>query len=231
MGYLKPNAQRAKVATIIFTIIIVLDILMIISDFLQIGLLNRIQLGDFTNAEAESNDLRQTILAVIYIAFIITSIVTLILWFRRAYNNLHQLSSRMEYGEGWAAGAWFVPFVNLVRPYKIMKELYVTSNKILIEKVDNYKPLISTSIVGLWWTFYLISNFFSNFASRYAGDQTEIPKIITGSYFSLTSHALQIISGIVTIIVIKRYAILEIQLLDIVPDNATQISDSTDILD
>ena len=231
MSYLKPNANRVKTATIILIIIAVLNIVMLISEALQIGLLKRIQIGDFTNSEAESNDLRQGILAFIYLAFIITSIVTFILWFRRAYNNLHQLSTRMEYGEGWAAGAWFVPFMNLVRPYKIMKELYVTSNKILIEKVDNYKPLISTSIVGLWWTIYIGANMFSNFATRYTQNQSEISNLITGSYLNLGAKFLGIISCIVTILVIKRYVLLETQLLDIIPDHSAQISDSIDILD
>jgi hypothetical protein len=231
MNYLRPNAQRAKTAIIILGIIVGLEFIMIISEAFHLELLKQIQLGNFTNAEIESNDLRQGILEASSFLVGISSVVTFIFWFRRAYNNLHQLSPSLEYGEGWAAGAWFIPFVNLVRPYKIMKELYVTSNKILIEKAENYQPLPSTSIVNIWWLFYIIPLVYAIFESISLSGNPEYTAAIKESYFTIGTHALQIISGIITIIVIKRYAILETQLLDIVPDNATQLSDSIDILD
>ncbi len=231
MNYLKPNAQRAKTAIIILGIIVCLEFIMIISEAFHLEFLKQFQLGNFTTAEIEANYLRQGILEASSVLVGTSSIITFIYWFRRAYNNLHQLSPSLEYGEGWAAGAWFIPFMNLVRPYKIMKELYVTSNKILIEKVEDYQPLHSTSIVNIWWLFYIIPLAYAIVESIILSDIPESTTTIKESYFTIGTHALEIISAIVTILVIKRYALLETQLLDIIPDNSTQLSDSIDVLD
>jgi len=83
---------------------------------------------------AESNDLRQLVIAIISMVVALISAVTFIMWFRRAYFNLHSRVSKLSFTEGWAAGAWFVPIVNLGRPLNIMQELYNKTAALLKEK-------------------------------------------------------------------------------------------------
>jgi len=55
------------------------------------------------------------------IVLIVTVIVFLICQ-HRAYNNLPPLGvPRPDFSSGWVVGSWFVPFLNLFRPYQIMK--------------------------------------------------------------------------------------------------------------
>ena len=55
--------------------------------------------------------------------FIVTGIVWL-LWLHSSYGLLRYLGTKVtRFSPGWAVGCWFVPFVNLVRPYQVVEEL------------------------------------------------------------------------------------------------------------
>lgn len=46
-------------------------------------------------------------------------------WFYLAYSNLPKLGlGRLRLSSGWAIGAWFVPFLNLIRPKQIADDLW-----------------------------------------------------------------------------------------------------------
>jgi hypothetical protein len=52
--------------------------------------------------------------------------------FRRAYRNLPALGAESpRFSSGWAVGAWFVPFLNLVRPKQIMDDIWRASDPAL----------------------------------------------------------------------------------------------------
>ena len=100
-----------------------------------------------------------------YIGIIMTiiTVVFFIRWFRRAYNNLQSMHVPLSFSEGWAAGAWFVPFLNLVRPFQIMKEIWYETQRIYPHRF----PVIETSVmVGWWWTLYLAMNIGNNIVFR-----------------------------------------------------------------
>ncbi len=87
-----------------------------------------------------------------YIVLVIASYVTLIMWLRRAYYNLHQLPDiRPEYSDGWAAGAWFVPFINFWRPYTIMREVWQDTQRAALGRL--VEP---TTLLGWWWAAFII---------------------------------------------------------------------------
>src|SRR5688572_9717366 len=67
--------------------------------------------------------------AVVEFLGFVAAIVVFLVWMRRSYINLKALGVRgLEYSPGWAVGCWFIPFVNLVRPYTIMKEIWTRSD-------------------------------------------------------------------------------------------------------
>ncbi|MDR0666202.1 MAG: DUF4328 domain-containing protein [Campylobacteraceae bacterium] len=132
MEKLKPNEQRAKKAIILIWIVLILEIVSFISSYMQYDLLQTFANGGYISPEAaDANDNREQIIGIFCLIAYIISAVTFIMWFRRAYYNLHQEADSLLYAEGWAAGSWFIPIINLYRPYKIMKELYVKTKELL----------------------------------------------------------------------------------------------------
>jgi sRNA-binding regulator protein Hfq len=132
---LRPNHTRANWAVILIYIVLGIEIATLITGYLNYDLLIRKDAGSNILPDFETTITTIIeIIALFYgIAYLISSI-TFIRWFRRAYFNLHLMVDDLNHTEGWAAGAWFVPFTNLVRPFQIMTELYNRTKIVLIDK-------------------------------------------------------------------------------------------------
>lgn len=100
--------------------------------------------------------------------------IPFLIWFRRAYRNLLFLGIKaLNYSPGWAVGGWFVPFLNLVRPYQIAKEIWVQSYRSNAIPGDTQHRQLNLSFVGAWWSLFLVMNFVGTFSSKvYAGAET-----------------------------------------------------------
>jgi len=124
----RPNKKRAEVAQLLIWAVMFVDIISIYSSFLQYKLLQQLQNNENVPFEIlNSNDTREQIVGIVYLAVYITSAVVFIMWFRRAYFNLNA-RKKCEHTEGWAAGSWFVPVISLFRPFQIMKEMWVETS-------------------------------------------------------------------------------------------------------
>lgn len=205
MTALKPNAERAKIAIVMIIVVVVLEIISMLSDVMQYEML---QIG-FTMEEAESNDLRQRIIALFFLVAFIVSIITYIRWFRRAYFNLHLRVKHLDFTEGWAAGAWFVPIVNWFRPYQIMKELYVETEKFLRNNAPSYTKTTSTAIVGWWWAIWIISTIVDRINFNISQKAETLDEINTSTIWSILASVFGIPLAILAIKVIKDYSEIE----------------------
>jgi hypothetical protein len=223
MQDLKPNDQRSKNAITLIWIVMSLDIIAFISSYFQYDLLQTVANGGMvTSAEAVFNDIRQQIVGVLYSITYIVSGIVFIQWFRRAYYNLHLRSSHLSYTDGWAAGSWFVPFLNLYRPFQIMKELYVETARIFSKK-GLTEEASSTKFLVWWWALWLINNLVSQFEFR-TSLKAEIPtdlSIVTIA--GMIGNLISIPLAIITVKVIKDYAKME-QVLHSIPNEEVLVA-------
>jgi hypothetical protein len=105
-------------------------------------------------------------LAIIRFVLVIVTAVFFIMWFRRAYNNLHILQARgLPFSEGWAAGGWFVPIIHLHYPYRIMNSIWTETQECLRKTGENYERQ-TDGYIGWWWTFWITGNIVSNIQSQ-----------------------------------------------------------------
>lgn len=200
-----PNAQRAKNLIIIFYVLVGCECISIISAYLQYDLLANIT--DYIDPNtAEMNDIRQQMVGFITFAIYITSIVLFIMWFRRAYHNLHLAGvTGLKFSEGWAAGCWFIPFVNLTRPYNIMEEIWDETQRITTvgHKIKD------DSLVGIWWASWIITNIVSQVAMRLSLSADDINELTNASIADIVASLMAIISGIIVINLIKQVSRFE----------------------
>ena len=117
-------------------------------------------LGDIsyeTNARIETSDSAYLMAGVLFIATSIAVFLAIIGWTHANSKLAHEAQpENMRHSTGWAVGAWFVPFLNLVRPKQIIDDSL---------KINS--PNFSTGLVPTWWALLLISNISSNIASRW----------------------------------------------------------------
>lgn len=210
MEELKPNGQRAKNAITLIWIVLVLEVASLISGYFQYNLLQSVlNGGEVTIEEANANDTREQLISIVYLIVYIISAITFIQWFRRAYSNLHLKVSSLSFTEGWAAGGWFVPILNLFRPFQIMKELYNETRNLLLEKGFSNYEIISTKFLGWWWALWIINNLIGQFVFRYSIGAESLDSLMVTSIAGMVSNAVGIPLALVAIKVIKDYSSVE----------------------
>lgn len=207
MSYLKPNQERAKVAVILIGIVLAMDFISVISDFFQYDLLKAVLNGNNVSiSEAEGNDLRQQIVAILSFLAYLVSAITFIMWFRRAYYNLHQKVSYLSRSEGMAAGGWFIPILSWFVPYTIMNELYVETRKILVDNNPENGFYLKKTYMGWWWALWIISNIVGQIVFRVSLNSESIDELMFVTQISMINSIIGIPLAFITIKVIKDYS-------------------------
>lgn len=212
MNTILSNQDRARLVLIVFYVNILLILVFAGAEWWQANL---IESADLNTETAEQSDLIVGLAAFGFIGGMIASAVVFILWFRRAYANLERLEnpqSILRYSEGWAAGAWFIPFMNLVRPYTIMKEIWNGTQTNIPGKMER-EGLKDASLVGWWWAAWITYNIISNVTSRMGGDQ-QIEDIAFGLRAGAIGSLLAIPAALLAIRMVQQTSIFEQELYE-----------------
>lgn len=144
-----------------------------------------------------------------FLAYLATIVVFLI-WMHRSYVNLKPLgTTHTEYSPGWAVGSWFVPFVNLVRPYSIIKEIWFGSDPDDVNTEGS--PLgstlemakIVTPMFGFWWAMWIISNVFNNISTRLSFRSTSLDDHVMSFWLAIIASVLTIVAAFLAISVVN----------------------------
>ncbi len=187
---LQDNTGRGKAVKIFFYIMLAVNLISACSSFLQYSLLQNIKTGIAISAsDASNNNIRQGLVALLLLAAITGSMITFIMWYYRAYKNLHALNiTTLNFEAGWAIGAWFVPFLNMGRPYVIMRETWEETQDYYLPKEE--KPMaVSSAIVGWWWGLYLTANIMAYIVTFLAKSSHGNEDLMTYTEFNIFYHA------------------------------------------
>lgn len=148
-GALRDNRARARTARLVFILLAAISALLVV---LALGLPANVSPGDSLPRNTTLLYAGFSLLSILYLGLLIGSYVVLIRWLRRAYYNLHQLPGIYpEYSDGWAAGAWFVPFVNFWRPFTIMREVWQDTQLAAVGQIA-----VPATVLGWWWAMFIL---------------------------------------------------------------------------
>jgi len=215
MTSLRKNTDRAKLAVVMLSVMVGLDVLSAISSFMQYQLLSDFRDGVvFSEADGAANDLRESIIGAVYTLFYIVTVVVFIQWFRRAYFNLHLRTQNLRHSEGWAAGAWFIPIFNLYAPVQIMMDLYKASRNVLRKAGFTEELDLPTNLVSIWWALWVLGSIMSNINTRMVLSEN-LDSLVNGSMIAVFAHLLSLGAAITLIFVIQKYAKVEPLLSDL----------------
>lgn len=137
---------------------IVVGIASALSGFSQYSFLNR---GSFSTSAAETYDMIYGGIATIQSVIYLLTGIGFLMWFHRSHKNLPSLGAEeLVYSPGWAVGGFFVPFLNLVRPYQVAKEVFKASHpsEWSLSSSSDWKQVQVPSTIKAWWTFLLLAN-------------------------------------------------------------------------
>lgn len=195
----KPLHTLSLVVISALGLLIFIDLVSVASSLAQIELLERMQIGDYTMEEADANDLRQMAIGVVwFLAFLATAIV-FIVWTHRAYKNVDSLGGMRSMGPGWAIGCWFVPFLNFVRPYQVVRECHSAA----VADDDPVTTVNAPLWLNAWWALWIGNNIFGNVVFR-LDEPAEISGYITNTKLYIASDITSMIAATAAIIVVRK---------------------------
>lgn len=95
--------------------------------------------------------------AIIYILSLVITIVLGLVWtFRVAWNVRHLGAKGLDSSPAMSVGWYFVPFANLVMPYRALRQVYSASMD-PPGWTDDMRP-----IMAAWWWLFILSGLLSN---------------------------------------------------------------------
>ncbi len=133
-----------------------------------------------------------------FVAFAI--VISFLVWLLRVHENLPALGLRkLTYSSAWVLGWWFIPFLNLYLPFKVLLEIWIGSDP-EFDGAEVSESADSPALVGWWW---------ATFASSimllfYLGPATdEWGFSMTGRlYLEAAANIMIIIAGILALIMV-----------------------------
>lgn len=151
-------------------------------------------------ADAETNDQRQQIIAISYMALFIVSGFLILKWIYQANQNVRFLGAKnMEFTPGWSIGFYFIPILALWKPYQAMKEIWKASHN-----PQNWQLEKANLVLGIWWFSWIANSMVGQAVFRMSRRAEEISEIMNVNLISQVSEILSIPLAFVTIYLIKK---------------------------
>jgi len=180
-------------------------IIALASNFMEYQLLSDYQNGVYTSqeqavADGEASDKRQQIISIFFLVTFVISGILILKWIYRANYNARQLGAQnMEFTPGWSIGWYFIPIFTLWKPYQAMKEIWKASHE-----PNDWGSAKTSSILGWWWFFWIVTNAIGNVSFRLAKSADELNELISLNLINQASEILSIPLAIVTLLLITR---------------------------
>ena len=189
---------------------ILISLIAAISSMFEVKLINDMITGniDFSTIEnqATANDTRQQLIGILQIAlFIITGISFLKFIYFSNSNSRSFGAKGMQFTPGWSIGYYFIPYLNLYKPYRAMKEIWKTS-----KNPKNWEMVKTPPLFPQWWTLWLISAFLGNMSFRLSMKAEELNELFVSSTLTLASDLVKIPLSLIAIKMVSQ--IFEMQM-------------------
>jgi hypothetical protein len=157
---------------------------------------------------AEANDARQGLIGILYLAVVVATGFTFLKWIYRANLNCRGFgASDMEFTPGWSIGYYFIPIMNLFRPFQVMKEIWNVSRDPV-----NWKAHRSSPLLGWWWALWILSGALGQICFRTSMNVHSPGSLRDATMASIVSTLSEFPLILVAITMISRIIRMQVQL-------------------
>ncbi|WP_010218532.1 DUF4328 domain-containing protein [Sphingomonas sp. PAMC 26621] len=138
-----------------------------------------------------------SVVAIIALAAFVLSAVCVGLWIYRASANAHAVSDDLTISPRWSVGFFFVPVMNLFKPYRAMRETWQAS---IAPGALHTVPVPLT--LRIWWGLWLTSSVLGNVNYRLTANAKTIQDIAVGGWLDII--AVDVPMAVSLIVLIRR---------------------------
>jgi hypothetical protein len=126
---------------------------------------------NFNDINAELTDQTEQLLAIGVFGSVVIGGLSLLLtaiatcmFMNRSNKNARALGATgLEFTPAWSVGVWFIPIINLFRPYYAMKEIQMAST---IPDERQWKNVDPSELLTPWWACWIIGGMIGRFIDR-----------------------------------------------------------------
>lgn len=162
--------------------------------------------GNGSEAELLASATRQQFLDLLFGGLAVATAITFGNWIVRANRNARALCAHgLRVSPGWAVGFFFIPLVNLWRPYQAMKDLWRAS-----ESPNDWGSVPVGAVVRNWWTLWILHGGIGYLAMRIEIEAQLRPAksddLQLAPLLSMFQYALYVALCVVSISLVSRIA-------------------------
>lgn len=151
----RSGRRRATVVKWLFVASIMAQTLYLISVFAQVWLLRRGGADTAVAKTATSIYLGLSAGALLYVTVYAAAAATFLMWLYRVQANLPALGiADARWGPWWAIGCWFVPVMNWVVPFMVVRDLWKASGP--EARPGSWRNLPTPPQLWCWWGLWLM---------------------------------------------------------------------------
>lgn len=199
---IRRQTTRAVAAIVLLTIVATADFAGVASGIFQAIILHRIAGGaHVSEATIVLNDLVYAGIGIVQSLAILMTAIVFLMWLHRAYANLGEVGTRVtRFTPGWAVGFWFIPILNVFRPYQVVSETWRRSEWLNAPGISTEK---SPAVVGWWWLSFLVSGTLGRIFARRIGAAEFIDEVIGATWLGVLADTASCIAALLAIAVVS----------------------------
>lgn len=190
---------RANIVRVLLIIGAIAAAISLITDSLSIAfppITENEELGD--NPAGFAIALVIFLLGVFELIVYVTTVVFFAVWLYRAYDNLRVFNrTGLDYSPSLAVGSFFIPFANLVIPYRAVREVWQKSGVPEETMLGLTDP---PARFPIWWMFWILASFAGNISMRVSLNDN-VPHT-TAAIVSIGASALFLLAAVFAFLVV-----------------------------
>jgi len=134
----------------------------------------------------------------------IAAAVVFLFWQHRAYKNLPALGvPRPDFSSGWVIGSWFVPFLNLFRPYEIVKYIHGKSDPDTVNVEFGHYDTGGNFKLKAWWGFWIATAIVGRFSDRIYRRAETLDDHVAAGWVGIFVSGLTLVAACLAIAVVR----------------------------
>jgi hypothetical protein len=196
-----------QVIIVLLLIDVAIYLLAIVLGFSQIFMLSRILAGQPITLDeiAASQSAMQSLAMPQRLVQLITAVCFLV-WIYRAHRNLPSLGAHpLKYSPGWAVGGFFVPFLNLIHPYLVVREMWKASSpEVGVSNGDSWQDQATFPLLGLWWGACIVTGILGQSVLWLAPSAKTAAAFLPVAWLGVASYIVGVIAAVLALLVVRR---------------------------
>jgi hypothetical protein len=205
---IQPLRPRADFVLGFLGAIALLDVVATWSDWEMLQYLEGIQRGmEPVEEVANTIDERRAAIGLLQGGLYLACAVAFAMWMHRAYRALVDARlPALRFSPAWAAGGFFVPILNLFRPFQVMREIDQAAAWLSGDSGEarEWQAAPRSLRVVVWWALWIATGVVGNIATRGMLRAEELEGIVRASLWTLLSDASGPPAAIAAMFVVAR---------------------------